>query len=229
MLRQIILDTETTGLEPEKGHRIIEIGCLEMINRRITGSTFHRYTNPQCEIEQEAVAVHGITVDFLKDKPLFREIIDELIQYIDGAELIIHNAQFDINFLNHELNWAGKRYKKIESYCSVFDTLPYARRKHPGQHNSLDALCRRYHVDNTNREVHGALLDAELLAHVYLLMTGGQGKLFQSETTTQTALEAQSAIKRLDSQRRRLPVTYASEQELIVHHAFLKQLMPHSE
>ncbi len=226
MLRQIILDTETTGLMPEKGHRIIEIACLEMINRRITGSTFHRYTNPQRDIEQEAIAVHGITVDLLKDKPLFREIIDEFIQYIDGAELIIHNAPFDINFLNHEFNWAGKRYKNIENYCSVFDTLSYARRKHPGQHNSLDALCRRYHVDNTNRELHSAVLDAELLAHVYLLMTGGQGKLFQGDTTTQTASETQSTVKRLDSQRSRLPVTYASELELMVHQEFLKQLIP---
>lgn len=222
MLRQIILDTETTGLEPEKGHRVIEVGCLEMVNRRITGSTFHRYINPQREIEREAVDVHGITTDFLKDKPLFRDVVDELIAYIDGAELIIHNAPFDVNFLDHEFNWAGKRYQKIEDHCGVFDTLVYARRKHPGQRNSLDALCSRYHVDNRNRELHGALLDAELLAQVYLLLTGGQGQLFQGGNDSQS--QTQGAIKRISKERAPLKVIKATPQELAAHERFIEQL-----
>ncbi len=221
MLRQIVLDTETTGLEPEKGHRIIEVGCLEMVNRRITGSTFHRFINPQRDIERDAEDVHGITNAFVQDKPLFREIVDELIAYIDGAELIIHNAPFDVNFLNHEFDWAGKRYKKIEDYCGVFDTLAYARRKHPGQRNSLDALCSRYHVDNSNRELHGALLDAELLAQVYLLLTGGQGQLFQDESGTQTTQQTQNKIKRISKDRAPLKVIVATSEELVAHQAFI--------
>ena len=224
-MRQIILDTDTTGLEPEKGHRVIEVGCLEMINRRITGSTFHRYINPQRDVERDAAEVHGITGDFLQDKPIFREVIDELIQYIDGAELIIHNAPFDVNFLNHEFNWAGKRYKKVDEYCGVFDTLAFARRKHPGQHNSLDALCRRYHVDNSNRDLHGALLDAELLAQVYLLLTGGQGKLFQGESSSEDALQAQFQIKRLSTKRQRLSVISATDAELTAHKEFMAEFI----
>lgn len=224
MLRQIVLDTETTGLEPEKGHRIIEVGCLEMLNRRITGSTFHRFINPQRDVERAAEDVHGITNEFLQDKPLFREVIDELIAYIDGAELIIHNAPFDVNFLNHEFNWAGKRYKKVEDYCGVFDTLTYARRKHPGQRNSLDALCSRYHVDNSNREWHGALLDAELLAQVYLLLTGGQGQLFQGANEAQGNATAAAAIKRLSADRQPLPIIQATAEECKAHQAFMDAL-----
>ena len=222
-IRQIILDTETTGLEPEKGHRIIEVGCLEMINRRITGSTFHRYINPQFTIERDAKEIHGITNEFLLDKPLFREVIDELIAYIDGAELIIHNAPFDVNFLNHEFNWAGKRYKKVADYCTVFDTLAYARSKHPGQRNSLDALCSRYHVDNSNRDLHGALLDAELLAQVYLLLTGGQTSLFQGddvETTTEVQVLEHGVIH----DRKPLKIIRASQEELSRHEAFVENL-----
>ena len=221
MLRQIILDTETTGLEPEKGHRIIEVGCLEMINRRITGSTFHRFVNPQRDVERAAEEVHGITTDFLQDKPLFREMVDELIKYIDGAELIIHNAPFDVNFLNHEFHWAGKRYKKVKDYCGVFDTLTFARRKHPGQRNSLDALCSRYHVDNSNRELHGALLDAELLAQVYLLLTGGQGQLFQGGSESQAAAASAAAVKRISKERQPLKVIKASAEELATHKEFI--------
>lgn len=223
MLRQIVLDTETTGLEPEKGHRIIEVGCLEMINRRITGSTFHRYINPQREIEKDAIDVHGITNEFLQDKPIFRDVVKELIDYINGAELIIHNAPFDVNFLNHELNWAGSRYLKTTEYCTVFDTLTYARRKHPGQRNSLDALCARYHVDNSNRDLHGALLDAELLAQVYLLLTGGQGQLFKegdSSDTTGIAFQQPAAII-VNGQ---LPVIHADHKELAAHSAFMASL-----
>lgn len=224
MLRQIVLDTETTGIHPEKGHRIIEVGCLEMLNRRITGSTFHRYINPQREIELEAEQVHGITTDFLKDKPLFRDVVDELIAYIDGAELIIHNAPFDVNFLNHEFRWAGKRYRTVEDYCGVFDTLSFARRKHPGQRNSLDALCSRYHVDNSNRDLHGALLDAELLAQVYLLLTGGQGQLFQGASDTQTTADANTHIQRLPQERARLKVVNASDAEQRAHDAIMEEL-----
>lgn len=221
MLRQIILDTETTGLEPEKGHRVIEVGCLEMVNRRITGSTFHRYINPQREIEQDAAAVHGITNDFLQDKPLFRDVVDELIAYIDGAELIIHNAPFDVNFLDHEFRWAGSRYLEVKDYCTVFDTLVYARRKHPGQRNSLDALCSRYHVDNSNRDLHGALLDAELLAQVYLLLTGGQSQLFQESGQTGSDASAGSTIERI-SVEGTLPVVKATTEELVAHQAFVE-------
>lgn len=224
MLRQIVLDTETTGLDPDKGHRVIEVGCLELQNRRITGSTFHRFINPQRDIERAAEEVHGITNEFLVDKPLFREVIDELIAYIDGAELIIHNAPFDVNFLNHEFRWAGKRYKKLEEYCGVFDTLTYARRKHPGQRNSLDALCSRYHVDNSNRELHGALLDAELLAQVYLLLTGGQGQLFQGGGETQAAAATTAQIERLSEQRKPLKIIRATRDELEQHNRFMRDL-----
>lgn len=222
-LRQIILDTETTGLEPEKGHRVIEVGCLEMINRRMTGSTFHRYINPQCSIEQDAKEVHGITNEFLLDKPLFREMIDELIAYIDGAELIIHNAPFDVNFLNHEFHWAGKRYKKIEDYCSVFDTLAYARSKHPGQRNSLDALCSRYHVDNSNRDLHGALLDAELLAQVYLLLTGGQVSLFHNDDLIEIENNSVLSLDKIAQNRKPLKIVKASAEELSRHEIFMRE------
>ncbi len=224
MQRQIILDTETTGLDPDKGHRVIEIGCLELLNRRITGSTFHRFINPQREIERDAEQVHGITNEFLKDKPLFREVVDEFIAYIDGAELIIHNAPFDVNFLNHEFHWAGKRYKKVDDYCGVFDTLSFARRKHPGQRNSLDALCTRYHVDNSNRELHGALVDAELLAQVYLLLTGGQGQLFQGASEAQAASGTKAPIQRLSDQRKKLRIIEASAAEIKAHEDIMQSM-----
>ncbi len=224
MLRQIILDTETTGLEPEKGHRVIEIGCLEMVNRQLTGSTFHRFINPQRDIEYEASEVHGITADFLKDKPLFREVIDAFIEYVDGAELIIHNAPFDVNFLNHEFHLSGRRYKRLDEYCTVFDTLAFARRKHPGQRNSLDALCARYHVDNSNRDLHGALLDAELLAQVYLLLTGGQVQLFQNSSQSESTTVDLTSIQRVSTERKRLKVIQASSEELAEHAAFMQAM-----
>lgn len=221
MSRQIILDTETTGLSPAEGDRVIEIGCLEMVNRRLTGDSYHCYINPERSIDREAQEVHGITDDFLKDKPLFTGVIDEFIDYIEGADLIIHNAPFDVNFLDHEFKWAGKQYKKITNYCNVIDTLVLARRKHPGQHNSLDALCRRYHVDNSNRELHGALIDVELLAQVYLLMTGGQGQLFQAQSGSQNSQQqAEVGIRRLDSNRKPLKVIYATKDELAAHENF---------
>lgn len=219
--RQIVLDTETTGLDPKEGHRVIEVGCLELVNRRITGSTFHHYINPEREIERDAQDVHGITNAFLQDKPLFSDIIDALIDYIRDAELIIHNAPFDVNFLNHEFEWAGKQYLPVTSYATVFDTLTFARRKHPGQQNSLDALCRRYEVNNSQRELHGALLDAELLAQVYLLMTGGQAQLFQVEQTQAATTVVDAAVYRFPSDRSPLPVISPTPEELSAHEAFL--------
>lgn len=177
MSRQIVLDTETTGLEPGEGHRIIEIGCVELVNRRLTGKDFHQYLQPDREIDPGAVDVHGITNDFLADKPRFADVVEDFLRYIDGAELIIHNAPFDVGFLNHELEHHLKRAERIEAVCTVLDTLVIARKMHPGQRNSLDALCKRYEIDNSQREYHGALLDAQILADVYLAMTGGQAAL----------------------------------------------------
>jgi|TARA_B100001063_G_C16703310_1_gene523802 DNA polymerase-3 subunit epsilon len=173
MIRQIVLDTETTGLDVTRNHKIIEIGCIELIDRKYTGNKFHQYLNPKREIDQGAMSVHGITNDFLKDKPLFNEIKDELLNFINGAELIIHNAPFDIGFLEHEYK-KSKHKVEISKMCKIFDSLTYARKLHPGQKNSLDALCKRYGVDNSSRDFHGALLDARILGDVYLSMTGGQ-------------------------------------------------------
>src|SRR3990167_1045489 len=220
-MRQIILDTETTGLSPEQGHRIIEIGCLEMIDRKLTGRNFHEYINPEREVEPAALQVHGITNEFLCEKPLFVHVLERLIDYIKGAELIIHNAEFDVGFLNYEFQLA-KHKCSVEHYCKIFDTLTFARKKHPGQRNSLDALCKRYHVDNSNRELHGALLDAELLAQVYLLMTGGQTQLFgneQSDAVVQTM-----PIRRIRTDRRVLPIIMADDEELKAHDDFLKRI-----
>jgi len=178
--RQIFLDTETTGLEPKLGHRIIEIGCVEYINRKPTNKNFHFYLNPDRDIDVGAQRVHGLSREFLANKPRFNEIEEKFLDYIDGGEIIIHNAPFDLGFLNHELALINKQNKKIESRCQITDTLKMARRKHPGQRNILDALCKRYYVDNTHRELHGALLDAQILAQVYLAMTGGQGSLFET-------------------------------------------------
>jgi len=179
--RQIVLDTETTGLNPKEGHRIIEIGCVELVNRRLTRNHFHVYINPEREIDQEAIDVHGITNDFLREKPKFAEIADDFFSFVAGAELVIHNAPFDVGFLNHELSLIKDEQRRIETQCTVFDTLVYARKKHPGARNTLDALCKRYGIDNSHRELHGALLDAEILADVYLLMTGGQASLLEED------------------------------------------------
>jgi DNA polymerase III subunit epsilon len=181
-MRQIVLDTETTGLETSKGHRIIEIAAVEMINRKLTGHHFHRYINPEREIDAGALSVHGITADFLKDKPLFAQIAEEFMIFVKSAELIIHNAPFDIGFINYELHLFNKPSEKITDHCQIIDTLSMAKMRHPGQKNNLDALCKRYNIDNTQRNLHGALLDANLLAQVYLAMTGGQGSLFGDES-----------------------------------------------
>jgi DNA polymerase-3 subunit epsilon len=180
-MRQVVLDTETTGLEPEQGHRVIEIGCVEMFNRRKTGRTFHRYLRPDREVDWGALQVHGITNEFLAQQPRFADIVDELVEFINGAELIIHNAAFDIAFLDAELKRLPGPMRQVARLCNVLDTLPLARRMHPGQRNSLDVLCKRYSVDNSRRELHGALLDAQILSDVYLGMTGGQTALVLGE------------------------------------------------
>lgn len=176
MNRKIVLDTETTGLDPQTGHRVIEIGCIEMIGRKLTGNRFHTYLNPDREIDIGASEVHGLTTDFLRDKPHFQDVAQDLVEFIKGAELVIHNAPFDVGFLNHEFARLGG-YSDIGTFCVVLDTLLLARQKHPGQRNSLDALCKRYNISNAHRTLHGALLDAEILAEVYLAMTGGQTSL----------------------------------------------------
>lgn len=213
-MRQIILDTETTGRDVNTGHRIIEIGCIEMLDRRLTQNYFHRYLNPDRDSEAGALAVHGLTSEFLQDKPRFASIIDELIAFIKGAELIIHNAPFDLGFIDYEIKLTHKNYKNITHYCAIVDTLPLARQLHPGQRNSLDALCKRYQIDNSKRKRHGALLDAELLAHVYLAMTGGQTNLFDDKEINHQILPSKSKNK-LNAHE--LPVLLASDDELLAH------------
>ncbi len=225
MTRQVVLDTETTGLEVEHGHRIIEIGAVELIDRKITRRHFHRYVNPQREIDDGALAVHGITQDFLADKPSFADIAGDLLAFIGGAELIIHNAPFDISFLDDELSRLGGSKVRVEQTCAVVDTLTMARHKHPGQKNSLDALCRRYGVDNTQRALHGALLDAEILADVYLMMTGGQTALFVvDETETPSNGSDVFMFARLPADRPKLRVVVASDNELARHTNMLDQI-----
>ena len=222
MSRQIVLDTETTGLDPKQGHRIIEIGCVELINRRLTGNNYHQHIQPEREIDEGAQQVHGITPEFLQDKPKFNDIIDDLKKYLDGAELIIHNAPFDVGFLNAEFALRGKKQGSIEDICSVIDTLVMARKKHPGQKNNLDALCKRYEVNNTQRELHGALLDAELLADVYLFMTGGQvGLLLDSETNNSSSSGSDQQVSRISGS---LKVVAASSDECVAHEAILEKM-----
>ncbi|ERP86569.1 MAG: DNA polymerase III subunit epsilon [Pseudomonadales bacterium] len=225
-MRQVVLDTETTGLEPNDGHRVIEIGCVEVINRRITGNNLHLYLNPERDIDEGALAVHGISTEFLADKPTFDKVVDEFLAFVDGAELVIHNAPFDVGFLNHELRRLGAAYGSIEQRCGVLDTLVMARQKHPGQKNNLDALCRRYDVENGHRELHGALLDAEILADVYLAMTGGQTRLSLggSDGADQGGSAVAEAIRRLDAQRSPLKVVRASESEVARHSAKLQAI-----
>jgi len=222
-MRQIVLDTETTGLEPEQGHRIIEIGCVELINRRLSGRHFHQYLRPDRRIDPAAFAVHGISDEILADKPPFSEVAEEFLAFIDGAELIIHNAPFDVGFLDHEIARLEGDQRPIDSYCRVLDTLALARVLHPGQRNSLDALCKRYAVDNSARELHGALLDAEILADVYLAMTGGQATLDLSLTTPAAGGRAPSASGEA-SPRGPLRVIRASGQELDAHRQRLRAI-----
>lgn len=220
-MRQIILDTETTGMEPAEGHRVIEIGCLELVDRRFTEINYHQYTNPERAIDAEALAVHGIKEDFLQTQPRFAEIIESFIEFIRDAQLIIHNAPFDVGFLNHEFNLAGKRYGKITDYCTVIDTLALARKLHPGQRNSLDALCKRYNVNNSHRQLHGALIDSELLAFVYLAMTGGQTSLFDDETVMSPETLTATQTRSIDANRSSLRIIKANDDELALHQARL--------
>jgi DNA polymerase-3 subunit epsilon len=214
--RQIILDTETTGLEPERGHRIIEIGCIELINRRLTGNNFHVYLNPDRDIEFAAEQVHGLSSEFLKEKPRFVDVYESFIHYVNGAELVIHNAPFDVGFINHEFKLLEKGLGRIEDCCRILDTLQMARKLHPGQRNSLDALCKRYGVDNSNRELHGGLVDAELLALTYLAMTSGQESLLFTDTETQQSTAEKIAITNHNAAHN-LRVIHATPEELTEH------------
>ena len=221
-MRQIVLDTETTGLEPELGHRIIEIGCVELVNRRATGRTFHRYLNPEREIDDAALAVHGISRTDLDGQPRFAEIHEELLAFLAEAELVIHNAEFDVAFLDAELARVSGEARRVASVCQVLDTLALAREMHPGQRNSLDALCKRYEVDNSHRELHGALLDARILADVYLAMTGGQSALALTEAAGPArAAEGGRSARVLLRTGLELIVLPPSEEETRAHESML--------
>lgn len=218
-MRQVVLDTETTGLEPSEGHRIIEIGCVEMVDRKLTGRTFHCYLNPDRKIDDGAIEVHGITNEFLADKPRFRDVAHDFIEFIRGAELVIHNAAFDVGFINSEFKFGGLALGEVKDYSTVLDTLLLARKMHPGQRANLDALCRRYEIDNSHRELHGALLDAEILADVYLAMTGGQTAL--SLEGQESVANAAQEIRRLAPGRAALKVISATEDEVGEHLSLL--------
>ena len=233
-MRQVILDTETTGLSTSQGHRIIEIGCIEMVNRRLTGREFHRFLNPDRDIDEGAEAVHGISREQLETEPRFHEIVDEFLEFVKDAELVIHNADFDVGFLEHELRLMKHAQPRIPDHCTVLDTLTLAREIHPGQRNSLDALCKRYEVDASKRDVHGALIDSELLARVYLAMTGGQSSLLldedeDSDTESHLAADGTDA----GAPARRVPagsvaydlkVIKPSEAEAAAHEAMLEKI-----
>lgn len=234
--RQIVLDTETTGLKPEEGHRIIEIAAVELIDRRFTAKHFHYYINPEREIESGAFAVHGISNQFLQDKPKFAEIYEEFLLFIKDAEVIIHNAPFDVSFINKELSllkldasfrWhdsKGKPLRNFSDHCVVFDTLEHARKLHPGQKNNLDALCKRYGVDNSDRNLHGALLDAKLLALVYLGMTGGQSSLFADDLSPATLISHKKVSQIHRKTKESLAIIKASIEELQAHQEYLAML-----
>jgi DNA polymerase III subunit epsilon len=218
-VRQIIFDTETTGLEPTQGHRVVELGGVEILNRRFTGNRFHRYLNPERDIDPAAEQVHGLSRDFLQDKPKFEDIAADFIEYVRGAELIIHNAAFDEAFLDSELARVGRG--RLREHCAdVLDTLAMARELHPGRRNSLDALCERYQVDNTKRTLHGALLDAELLGEVYLAMTRGQESLIIDLAPSGNQIRARSTPLSMEG----LAVLRASEAELAQHAALLARI-----
>ena len=224
-MRQIVLDTETTGLEADQGHRIIEIGAVELIDRKRTGATFHQYINPQRDIDEGALQVHQITREFLNDKPTFTEICEELLDFIRGAELIIHNAPFDIDFLDKEFARVPGVECRVDDLCRVEDTLDLARRLRPGQRNNLDALCRHYDVDNSARKVHGALLDAEILVDVYLAMTGGQMGMFANPQGREPqGVATDEEFAPLPADRPRLRVIRATAEEVAEHEAMLRRL-----
>lgn len=217
-MRQIVLDTETTGLETAQGHKIIEIGCVELVNRKLTGRHYHQYINPEREVDAGAMEVHGITNEMLADKPVFAQIVDEFLAFVEGAELVIHNAPFDVGFIDHELRQLKPKRGSVTQNCSIVDSLVLARRKHPGQKNNLDALCKRYGVDNTQRDLHGALLDAEILADVYLLMTGGQTALSLGQSNKSGEEDSGGQERRpVSAERPALKVISATEAELEAH------------
>lgn len=223
-MRQLVLDTETTGLDPDLDHRVIEIGCVELVNRRFTRNNFQQYINPEREIDEAALEVHGITLESLADRPRFSDIVDDFLAYIAGAELVIHNAPFDAAFLNHELSLLVPKRGRIEDYCTILDTLVLARSLHPGQRNSLDALCKRYVIDNSQRTLHGALLDAEILADVYLSMTGGQtALLLDSQDFAELDTVQQDRRRRRDT-RSPLSVIVPTDEELAAHNTWLDYL-----
>ena len=223
-MRQVVVDTETTGLEPERGHRVIEVGAVEIVDRRLTGRHLQLYMDPERDIDDAAYEVHGLGAEFLAGKPKFSEVADQLLAFVADAEVIIHNAPFDISFIDYELTLLGRaEAKQLTSLCTVTDSLALARRKHPGQKNSLDALCRRYGVDNSARELHGALLDAEILADVYLAMTGGQMSLF-GDGEAEGGAGAEEVLAWLPEERPPLPVVLASAEELAAHDAYLDGL-----
>ena len=227
-MRQIVLDTETTGLEVSQNHRIIEIGCVELLHRRTTDQNFHQFLNPEREIEEGALQVHGITQQFLADKPKFNEVADDLIKFLNGSELIIHNASFDIGFINAELQKAKHDVTDICECCQVIDSLELARKLHPGQKNSLDALCKRYEIDNSHRELHGALLDAQILADVYLAMTGGQADLTLANTVQKSEFTLDTS-RSTETSRTEFKVVYANEEENAAHELFLSTIEKETE
>ena len=222
--RIVVLDTETTGLNPQEGHRIIEIGCVELVKRRLTGKRFHVYINPDRIIDEGAIAVHGITNQFLEDKPHFEQVFEDFIAFIRGAELVIHNAPFDVGFINHEFSRLEGEAGRVDDLCEVFDTLAYARKKHPGQRNSLDALCKRYGIDNSHRDLHGALLDAEILADVFLLMTGGQSSLLDEGQAGMNEASQNTVVKRVSADRPALTIIRCSDEELAAHQLRLEAI-----
>lgn len=225
-MRQVVLDTETTGLEPEHGgHRVIELGAVEIVDRRITGGRFHEYIDPQREIDDAAFDVHGLDAEFLAGKPKFAEIADAFLAFVEDAEVIIHNAPFDLAFIDYELKLLDRPGTTgLLDVCTVTDSLAMARRKHPGQKNGLDVLCRRYEVDNSARELHGALLDAEILADVYLRMTGGQMSLFEDDDDALADTLGVREITRLPADRPAVAVVLASPDEIAVHESYLDNL-----
>lgn len=221
IMRQILLDTETTGFNPKNGDRIIEIGAVEMISRKLSNHNYHQYIQPEREVPEDAIAVHGITNAFLEDKPVIAEIIDDFMEYVKGAELIIHNAPFDVGFINHELSLLSpNKWGTIEDHCKITDSLKMARKAYPGQRVSLDALCKKLGIDNSNRTLHGALLDSEILADVYLMMTGGQTNLSlkEDEFTNETG------INRISSDRPALKILMASSDELANHQTKMAEI-----
>ena len=223
-MRQIVLDTETTGLSTSQGHRIIEIGCIELVNRRLTGREFHRFLNPDRDIDEGAEAVHGISRADLETAPRFPEIADELLDFLYGAELVIHNAEFDVGFIDYELELMQHPQPRVTHCATVLDTLTLARQIHPGQRNSLDALCKRYEVDASKRDVHGALIDAELLARVYLAMTGGQTALSLDADVAEQIENAKAAVTARDTAELNLVVIKATDREAEAHEAMLEKI-----